>query len=189
MKKSVVSLILVIAACPALPAELSVDRLVGCSDIRDARDRLACFDREVAPFAKGRPSVPAPPVARAPVTSAPATQVAPSAPARAATAAPTATAATPSAFGDDQLGVNSKKSVPEEERTLHAAITSIRPAGTGTWLVTLDNGQVWRHQDATQGAYLREGDAVTLTRASLGSYRLARDAGQAKNWIRATRIR
>jgi hypothetical protein len=57
------------------------------------------------------------------------------------------------------------------------------------FIVYLDNGQAWKHQDVVLGEYLREGEAITISRAALGSYRLTRDAGKSKNWIRVTRIR
>lgn len=77
----------------------------------------------------------------------------------------------------------------KEEEALHARITEMRRSGSSAFLVTLDNGQVWRHENETQGEYLRIGEPVTITKAALGSYRLTRDAGAAKNWIRVTRIR
>jgi hypothetical protein len=38
--------------------------------------------------------------------------------------------------------------------------------------------------------YLNPGEAVTITRASMGSYRLTLDsAGNGKSWVRVTRVR
>ena len=54
---------------------------------------------------------------------------------------------------------------------------------------SLDNGQTWRHEDQTLGAYLKEGEAITIRKGTLGSYRLSRDDGDAKNWIRVSRVR
>jgi hypothetical protein len=53
----------------------------------------------------------------------------------------------------------------------------------------LDNGQVWRHEDSVQGEYLRDGEAITIEKGALGSYKLTRDAGKSRNWIRVTRVR
>jgi hypothetical protein len=61
--------------------------------------------------------------------------------------------------------------------------------GSSEFILYLDNGQAWRHQDQVLGEYLRQGEAITISRAALGSYRLTRDAGSTKNWIRVTRIR
>jgi len=71
---------------------------------------------------------------------------------------------------------------------LHGRIASLRTAGAA-YQVALDNGQTWRHEDQTLGVYLKEGDAVTIRKGTLGGYRLTRDAGNEKNWIRVTRIR
>jgi 23S rRNA pseudouridine2605 synthase len=57
------------------------------------------------------------------------------------------------------------------------------------YLVTLDNGQVWRHEDGGMAPYLVPGDAVTISRGAMGSYRLTRDAGKSKDWVRVTRVR
>jgi hypothetical protein len=72
---------------------------------------------------------------------------------------------------------------------VQARITALRSAGPGVFVVSLDNGQSWRHENEYLGAYLREGDAVTITRGSMGTYRLTRDAGKAKDWIRVTPTR
>lgn len=192
MKKSVVSLVLVAVACPAFPAETSMDRLVRCTDIKDSRGRLACFDREIAPLASTRSS-PAPTPANTPPPSAPVVRN--TAPVPVPVPAPAPTPATPSAplptssFGQEQLAPKFRAAVPEEEQTLHARIERLRTVTASDFIIYLDNGQAWRHEDQVQGAYLRQGEAVTISRAALGSYRLTRDAGSSKNWIRVTRIR
>jgi hypothetical protein len=191
MKKSVVSLVLAAVAVPVLPAEPPVDRLVGCADIRDSRDRLACFDREIAPLASAR----ARPAPAAPVT--PATTAAPAAPpaaplpstAVAVTPAPAAPASTARTFGDEQLQRKDRIADPGDPQSLNAKIERIRTVSASDFIVYLDNGQAWRHQDAVLGGYLREGEAITISKGALGSYRLTRDAGNSKNWIRVTRIR
>ena len=204
MKKSVVSLVLAAVSCPALPADSSLDRVVGCADIRDSRERLACFDREVAPLAAARsrpaPSGNSPPsVARNPVSPPPSRTPAGPPPAPApvpAQATPTAPAAAssapapaPRAFGDEQLRPKDRAEPPAEEQVLHARIERLRTVTTSQFIVYLDNGQAWRHEDVVNGEYLRVGDAVTLTKGALGSYRLTRDAGNSKNWIRVSRVK
>jgi hypothetical protein len=186
MKKSVVSLLLVAVACPALPAEPSFDRLVGCADVKDSRDRLACFDREVAPLAIAR-SRPAPISAPPPVAR---NSLSPAVP----IAAPTPPASAPlpvpkTSFGEEQLQPKDRTSTPADEQALHARIERIRAVSGSDFIVYLDNGQAWQHQDAVLGGYLRVGEPITITKGTLGSYRLTRDAGQSKNWIRVTRIR
>lgn len=185
IKHTVASLLLAAAAAPTFAADAgtgAVDRLVACSEVKDTRARLACFDREIAPLAAERTANAAPPAARAPVP-APPPPVARTSP----TPAP-APAAAPS-LGKEQLKGEARPAAKEEEQVLHASITSIQKVNSGAWLVALDNGQAWRHEDETQGAYLKSGEAVTIRKGSLGSYRLSRDAGSDKNWIRVTRVR
>lgn len=172
MKKSMVSLVLAAIATQAGAAQpTSIDKLVDCATVSSSQERLACFDREVAPFARARPPAPA-------ATSP-----------RVVAVAPPPAAATASSFGEEQLAPKSRKDTAQEPEALHARIDRVRAAGTGVFLVSLDNGQTWRHEDESNGSYLREGDAITITKGTLGSYRLTRDAGSSKSWIRVTRVR
>jgi hypothetical protein len=185
MKKTVVSLVLAAASCPAWPADSTpVDRLVACADLRDSRDRLACFDREVAPLVTARSGSKRPDTPSLPVVRVPVPVPAPS-PAPASTPAP---APIKPGFGDEQLAPKSR-AAPEEEQVLHARIERLRTVTASDFIVYLDNGQAWRHQDVNLGSYLRQGEAITISKGALGSYRLTRDAGSSKNWIRVTRIR
>lgn len=172
------------AAEPAPPAE----RLLACADLADQGARLACFDREVAPLVRARREAqtraPAPAVAAsapAPVAAPRAASTPPVAP------APAAAPATP-AFGSEQLKPIEKGSAASTE-ILHARITASARGGQGTYLVTLDNGQVWRHEEGSQMEYLKVGEAVTITRAALGSYRLTIDSLNSGKWVRVSRVR
>jgi hypothetical protein len=179
---SIASLLLSLGA-PAFtaePAPVAPESLVACADVKDPRARLACFDREIAPAAKTRNPAGGSGSSRPPPTAPVAPPVAPAPP-------PPAPAATPPSFGQEQLGT--KAPARSEEQALHAKIATIRKVNTAAWLVTLDNGQAWRHEDPTRGAYLAEGEPVTISKGTLGSYRLARDADGSNNWIRVTRVR
>jgi hypothetical protein len=189
--KKFVSLALATLSCPGFAAEAPLDRLVGCADIKESRDRLACFDREVAPLASARARSPAPAAAPAQVARTPAPPGPATSPAPAAAVPGPAPAPAPASrsFGDEQLQPKDRAATSEAEQVLHARIERLRTVTASDFIVYLDNGQAWRHQDQTLGAYLRLGDAVTISRAALGSYRLTRDAGSTKNWIRVTRIK
>jgi hypothetical protein len=179
MKKSVACLVLAAVSAPALAADATApvfEKLVSCTDVRDSRERLACFDREIAPLAKAKTAVTPAPVVR---SNAP-TPVAPPSP---------APAPPPASFGAEQLAGKDRPPAKEEDQILHAHIVSLRKVNVGAYLVTLDNGQAWRHEDEVQGSYLREGEAVTITKGTLATYRLTRDAGNARNWIRVNRVR
>jgi hypothetical protein len=189
LKKSMVCLVLTLAPVPLLAGEAApvLDRLVDCTDLKSSRDRLACFDQEIAPLARARSSAIPPPVG----AIAPRQQAAPPTPSPAsAPAISSAPAAPPAAtFGSEQLATKRQPSAEEDEIALHARIADLRAGGAGTFVVALDNGQSWRHENSMLGEYLRKGEAITISKGALGTYRLTRDAGAAKNWIRVTRIR
>ena len=182
-----------LVAIEANAASLSLDELVACAGIPDSSARLACYDRQVAPFARqvdvtaprsgipGTPGGPPAPPALAPSAPAPAPRA--STPPGPATAPATAT----SSFGQENLAAEKRQTA--EDKTLHARLTSQKAAGGGFFNLYLDNGQVWRHEDQVLGAYLRDGDAVTIEKGALGSYKLSRDEGKSRNWIRVTRVR
>jgi hypothetical protein len=186
MRRSLASLVFATGAASLGAAQAPAPQIVACTELADASARLACFDREVAPFARERREAPAatspaalppvspPVVAEAPAPRAPAPQQAPP---------------PESAFGQEQLKPEDRQSTPAEAATLHARITAHRRGGQGTYLVTLDNGQVWRHEEGSRVDYLKVGAAVTISRAALGSYRMTLDDGNARNWVRVTRVR
>lgn len=211
MNKSVVAFAVAIALAPALPAAAadSSPGLAACGDITDSQARLACFDRELAKSRSAPGAASAAPAAGAQIApagaspapiAAPAAAAAPGAaaaavtppPAAATPAAPAAaTPATPSAtqsFGGENVA--SAKTESEDQRVMHARLTSQKELGsTRTFNLFLDNGQVWRHEDAPLGAYLRDGDAITITKHSMGVYRLTKDGAKSKNWIKVRRVR
>jgi hypothetical protein len=45
-------------------------------------------------------------------------------------------------------------------------------------VLELDNGQVWRQQDAQVRMMVATGDQVTIVRASLGTFRIADKTGR-----------
>ena len=100
-------------------------------------------------------------------------------------------------FGEEKLSSKIEADLPEEERQLQAHIRSVRSLPPDAYLVTLDNGQSWRHENMRQAEFLKEGDAITITRASLGNLstdaRCRRcqelDSGHAGSMIRFERSR
>lgn len=81
------------------------------------------------------------------------------------------------------------EAAPQDAQIVHARITELRRSGMASYQVLLDNGQSWQHENEYLGQYLQKGEAVTITRAAMGNYRLTRDAGKSKDWIRVTRVR
>ena len=189
MKKTI-AVVLAMGSVPALAAQgPALDKVVACAAITDPSARLTCFDREVAPFVTTSSSR----AASGATSSAVAPAAPPITPPAVRSPTPAAPPATPSvassSFGQEQLPVEQRPTPKQEELTLHAHLTSQRAIGGGMFNLYLDNGQVWQHQDQVQGEYLRNGEAVTIERGALGSYKLSRDAGKSRNWIRVSRIR
>lgn len=185
--KARVLVVMVSAAVPALAAGAAAAAqnqggIAACSAITDPAARLACFDAESARLdsnSGAKVEAPAAPVRPAP--EAPASRSTP--------APPTAATSTPAVptLGEEQLRRND--SSPQNQETLKAKISETRRGSGGVYFVTLDNGQVWRHEEGSMAEFLRPGSAVTISRASMGSYRLTLDAGSARNWVRVTRVR
>jgi hypothetical protein len=178
-RKLIAALVAALVTVETGAASLSQDRLVACAGVTDSAARLACYDREIAPLARevaarARASSPAAPAPETTTVPAPATSTAP----------PTA----PS-FGQEQLTREQRPASKAEELALHAKLSSQKSLGGGLFNLYLDNGQVWRHEDQVLGSYLKDGDAITIEKGALGSYKLTRDAGKARNWIRVTRVR
>ena len=71
---------------------------------------------------------------------------------------------------------------------LHAQVKEAREVRPGEFRITLDNGQTWSQSEPKFGFTLKAGDAITLGKAAMGSYRLWRDADGSKSWVRVTRI-
>lgn len=91
-------------------------------------------------------------------------------------------------LGEEQLRRRSQ-SADADVQQLQVRITEARKGASGTYLVTLDNGQVGRYEEGSMAEYLRPGGAITIRPGSLGSYRLSLDEGRAKNSARVTRER
>ncbi len=175
MARLAILALLVSGAGSVFAAEASrplAERLVACAGIDAAAGRLACFDREVAPLTQASE------VPRQPAPAAPAVQ----APVAAADPAPPA-------LGQEQLPRSVAPPAAAASEALHARITELRNLGSGFYLVLLDNGQAWRHDNEALGAYLRQGESITISKGNLGTYRLVRDAGKARDWIRVARVR
>jgi hypothetical protein len=116
----------------------------------------------------------APPVAAAVAVGA--------APAATAVAAPAANPDSPEQFGftpqilEKQEIAAGKR--PSGAPKIEARLTQLSHTANGRAIFTLDNGQVWRQLVAdAANLRLRDGDTVTISRASLGSYWLAPKSG------------
>jgi hypothetical protein len=160
------------AAAPAVPESLRA-----CSRIQDSLQRLVCYDREIA----ATTSVASPGAAAASATPP------------AAVPAPPPVAAIPKASAAPQLGdelVNRKaRAAADTDKTLTAGITALREERPGEYLITLDNGQLWRQQQATTYFPLNVGETVRIDKGALGSYQLTRLVQGSTRWVRVTRVK
>jgi hypothetical protein len=66
---------------------------------------------------------------------------------------------------------------PEPLSRITAHVAVLREGKDGSILIELDNGQVWRQSGAGE-LLLRAGDHVTISRAALGTFRLATPTGR-----------
>jgi hypothetical protein len=164
------------------PANVTID--VGdCVSLKSPDDRLACFERHVEaakpkPDARPAPAPSAVPTpAAAPQAEVAATAAAPApaaAPPSAVAAAPAPATAPPSAAAAAAPVAGSSAPPPPPE--IVATVTELRETVPNAWLITLDNGQVWR-QNIPQRFALKPGQRVTLHGTKWGaSYRLSADA-------------
>jgi hypothetical protein len=142
----------------ARAAEPLPEPLRTCMGIRNDTERLACYDAAVAHLESG--------------TDAPSRENI-----FGASAASRAPAQRPPATEETQA--------PEEDlRQISGKIVGKRVADGGMPVLTLDNDQVWRQQDADVSLLLEIGDSVTITRASLGTFRLTDKRGRSARFRR-----
>jgi hypothetical protein len=121
-----------------------------CASLRRDGERLACYDRAVAAVRTGEAS-PAPPTAE-------------------------------NMFGANaetvQSSANSRDVKREELQQISGSVTSLRYTNDGMMVLELDNGQVWRQQDQDVRLSVSQGDPVTISRASLGTFRIGDKTGR-----------
>lgn len=127
-----------------------------CVDLATPEERLACFEAQVE-AARSAPPAPAAP---------------------AAAAAPTAENST---FPGDQP--DRDEPTPPD---ILAKVTELRESVPNTYLITLDNGQIWR-QTQPEHYPLRVGADVRIYFSRWRSYRLTND--QLNGYIQVVRVR
>jgi hypothetical protein len=181
-------------AGPAVAAG-SVSSLLACRDIADSVQRLACFDREAdalapvrAPAPAATAPAPAAAVTAAPAPSSPTASVAVEKPVPVPTPAP-APAPAPQQFGLSQRAVEEQEVAAGARAARISKIDAhlVRTARTsdGHMTFTLDNDQVWRQVEA-EDMLVQPGEALTISRAALGSYWLKMSSGRG---CKVTRVR
>lgn len=159
-----------------------------CATLNDDGQRLACFDRLVAALTPVTTVVAAPtavaPVAasassaaQSPTAAIAAVAPEPVVPVQAAAATPaTAPAAAPAA--SERFGLELKQAPVEQLEQLRAMVVKRKKDPYGKWVITLDNGQVWKQSESTSFSFPSE--QVTIERGLLGAFYLRAD-GQNKS--------
>lgn len=126
------------------------EALEACASLRKDGERLACFDKAVAALRKGEA-----------VTAQVSPEIMFGANSETAGASPA-----------------SREVKREELRQITGTVTSLRHTNDGMMVLELDNGQVWRQQDSDVRLLVSQGETVTISRASLGTFRISDKTGR-----------
>ncbi|HEY3517108.1 MAG TPA: hypothetical protein VGL98_08670, partial [Gammaproteobacteria bacterium] len=102
----------------------------------------------------------------------------------ASNAPPLTTSASTSEFGRPKAP--EAKPEPEEVQEIQALVTELRQTVPNAYLITLDNGQVWR-QTVPKMYRLREGSPVRIYMSRWRAYRLTNE--ELKGFIQVERVR
>ena len=77
-----------------------------------------------------------------------------------------------------------KQTEREELKQITGKVVSVSRTVNGLVELRLDNDQVWRQQDADTAMTVETGDSVTISRASLGTFRLTDKRGRSSRFKR-----
>lgn len=153
---------LAVLATPAtaqVADEVVLNIMRECARIDDPSARLACYDNNIrSAGANPRATVPGESV----VSGSGAVLSGPNTTGRAG-------------FGaEDVRGPERFEPRPGELQELTARVADVRQVGAGRYVITLEDGAVWRFTDSVPGTYSvpRRGSEVEINRASLGSFLL-----------------
>ena len=126
-----------------------------CSGLRKDAERLACYDKAVAHIESGS-AAPAP--------------------------------SPENMFGASAAIVPERQAEPEnkdkELKEIRGTVVSLTRSAEGLITLTLDNEQVWRQTDTENTPTVEIGDSVTISRASLGTFRLVDKRGRTSRFKR-----
>jgi hypothetical protein len=92
-------------------------------------------------------------------------------------------------FGQESLVQKSQPANEAVPSSLSSTITGVRLASVGVYVITLENGQVWRQQEAVQGFYPGTGDTAHIEKGALGSFRLMSEGRGGRRWVRVARVK
>jgi hypothetical protein len=127
-----------------------------CANVPSPEARLACFEAQIETARTAPP---------------------------AAAAAPAAAAPPAAASNSPGQGFGQETSDPPD---IHAAVAELKETVPNSWLITLDNGQVWR-QTVPERYALRVGSPVRIYFSRWRAYRLTNE--QLRGYIQVERVR
>jgi hypothetical protein len=151
---------------PAVALAASTVAIESCTKLSDAKERLACFDKEVAAQ-----------IARESHGAADVASVTPT------KSAPTASGAAkpPKLTEEQKMGFDAGKvqkleapaDAPAPLKTLTTKIQGVATNANGREIFTLENGQVWRQVELDPKFNVHPGDTVQIERGAFGSFWLS----------------
>jgi hypothetical protein len=92
-------------------------------------------------------------------------------------------------FGQEQLPQSQRPKSKRGDEMLASSITGVSKTGSGIYIFSLANGQIWEEEGSEVALFIRTGDPVRIKRASLGSYHMWTPGLGAKNWMYVRRVR
>jgi hypothetical protein len=137
-------------------AEALPEAMRACVTLKRDAERLACYDRAAASLEAGSGG---------------------------------ATATSPeNMFGAHTALTPKPKDPPEAKREelqqITGQVVSVGHSQTGLMELALDNDQVWRQHDGEAALIIQTGDSVTISRASLGTFRITDKRGRSARFRR-----
>jgi hypothetical protein len=109
-------------------------------------------------------------------------------PGAAPTAAPLPPEQTFGLTGDQLLKLQTRQqgpAAPKKLKNLSAQVASASQNSAGHWVMTLDNGQVWRQTQDQRDFDVSPGETVKISTGAMGSYWLQTNR---HNWARVERV-
>ncbi|NKF51263.1 hypothetical protein G3R49_11925 [Shewanella sp. WXL01] len=143
---------------PVLANTSLEQQLIQCGGVQDKLDRLICYDKLAASV--GTMSIQ--PVANS-------TEQAP--PVVVANTASVSTASVSESITSQQQEFGLKKKVEEEVEKISATIVNVKKDPYDAFIITLDNGQVWK-QSESRRYKLKPGQVVSIETGMFGSFNL-----------------
>ncbi|AZG71971.1 hypothetical protein [Shewanella livingstonensis] len=144
-----------------------------CAAKTDKTVRLTCYD---ALAANAKPSAHI-------MTTASPTKITPSVAPRPTTpAAPSAVVASPQALSVEDFGLQ-RKVIEDEVDKIYSEVVSIKKDALGAFIITLNNGQVWK-QSSSKYYKIKKGQRIFIKTGALNSFLLGSDERNATTRVK-----